>query len=48
MNNSIPTRLADYVTAVLAAEHGHRRNAVTVFVLALISVQSCCQARLAR
>jgi hypothetical protein len=48
MNTSIPTRLADYVTAVLAAEHGHRRNAVTVFVLALISVQSCCQARLAR
>lgn len=48
MNNSIPTRLADYVTAVLANEHGHRRNAVTVFVLALITVQSCCQARLAR
>lgn len=48
MNNSIPTRLADYVNAVLAAEHGHRRNAVTAAVLALISVQSCCQARLAR
>src|SRR5215203_698242 len=48
MNNSLPTRLTDYVSAVLAAEHGHRRNAVTVFVLALISVRSCCQASLAR
>jgi hypothetical protein len=48
MNNSILTRLGDYVSAVLAAEHGHRRNAVSLFVLAIISVQSRCQAWLVR
>lgn len=48
MNNSSSTRLAQYVNATMAKEHGHRRKAVTDFVLALIVVQSGCQARLAR
>jgi hypothetical protein len=48
MNNSGSTRLAQYVNATMAGQHGHCRKAITDFVLALIGVQSGCQARLAR
>jgi len=48
MNNSNPTRLTQYGNAVMSGEHGHRRKAITDFVFALVSVQSCCQAELAR
>lgn len=48
MKNSHPTRLAEYVSATMAGQHGHCRKAITDFVLALIAEQSGCQARLAR
>lgn len=46
--NSCPTRLRQYINALLPAAHGHQQKAVFDFVTALISVQSCCQAKLAR
>lgn len=48
MNNSRPTRLTAYLSVTMTEDHGHRRKAVTDFVLALLAVQSGCQARLAR
>jgi hypothetical protein len=45
---SIPTRLREYISLVLPDAHGHQRKAASDFVLALVSVQSCCQATLAR
>ena len=48
MKNSTPPRLTLYGNAVMTGEHGHRRKAITDFVFALISVQSCRQAELAR
>jgi Transposase DDE domain len=42
------TRLGEYISLVLPDAHGHQQKAVCDFVLALISVRSCCQATLAR
>lgn len=46
--SSCPTRLREYINAMLPEAHGHQRKAVFDFVLALVTVQSCCQAKLAR
>jgi hypothetical protein len=46
--SSLTTRLGEYISLVLPAAHGHQRKAVTDFVRALITVQTCCQATLAR
>jgi hypothetical protein len=46
--SSLTTRLGEYISHVLPAAHGHQQKAVCDFVLALVSVQSCCQAALAR
>jgi hypothetical protein len=40
--------LGEYISLVLPDAHGHQQTAVTDFVLAVVMVQSCCQARLAR
>lgn len=45
---SITTRLREYISRVLPDAHGHQQKAVSDFVLALVSVQSCRQATLAR
>jgi hypothetical protein len=45
---SLTTRLGEYISLVLPDAHGHQQKAVSDFVLALISVRSCCQATLAR
>jgi hypothetical protein len=45
---SIPTRLREYISHVLPHAHGHQQKAASDFVSALIAVQSCCQATLAR
>ena len=46
--NSTPTRLVEYINSIFENAHGHQRNALADFVLALISTRSCCQATLAR
>jgi hypothetical protein len=46
--SSLTTRLGEYISLVLPDAHGHQRKAVSDFVLALVSAQSCCQATLAR
>jgi Transposase DDE domain len=46
--HSVSTRLREYISYVLPDAHGHQQKAVSDFVLALVSVQSCCQATLAR
>ena len=46
--NSAPTRLVEYINSIFDNAHGHQRNALVDFVLALISTRSCCQASLAR
>jgi DDE family transposase len=46
--SSLPTRLREYINALLPDTHGHQRKAVIDFVLALVNVQSCCQAKIAR
>jgi Transposase DDE domain len=46
--HSLTTRLGQYISRVLPAAHGHQQKAVADFVLALVSVRSCCQATLAR
>jgi hypothetical protein len=46
--HSLTTRLGEYISLVLPDAHGHQQKAVADFVLALISVQTCCQATLAR
>lgn len=46
--HSLTTRLGEYISLVLPDAHGHQQKAVTDFVLAVVMVQSCCQARLAR
>lgn len=46
--NSVTTRLREYISQVLPNAHGHQQKAVSDFVLALVTVQSCCQAALAR
>lgn len=45
---SMTTRLREYISLVLPNAHGHQQKAVCDFVPALISLQSCCQATLAR
>jgi hypothetical protein len=45
---SLTTRLGEYISRVLPDAHGHQQKAVADFVLALVSVRSCCQATLAR
>jgi hypothetical protein len=45
---SFSTRLRQYISLVLPGAHGHQQKAVSDFVLALVTVQSCCQATLAR
>ena len=46
--SSYPTRLREYINAMLPNAHGHQQKAIFDFVTALVSVQSCCQAKLAR
>lgn len=46
--SSCPTRLREYINAMLPDAHGHQRKAIFDFVAALVAVQSCCQAKLAR
>jgi hypothetical protein len=46
--SSCPTRLVEYINAMMPSAHGHQRKAIFDFITALVSVQSCCQAKLAR
>ena len=46
--SSCPTRLGEYINAMLPDAHGHQRKAIFDFVTALVTIQSCCQAKLAR
>jgi hypothetical protein len=46
--HSLTTRLDEYISLVLPDAHGHQLKAMTDFVMALVMVQSCCQATLAR
>jgi hypothetical protein len=46
--DALATRLGEYISRVLPDAHGHQQKAVSDFVLALVTVQSCCQATLAR
>lgn len=46
--SSGPTRLREYINALLPDAHGHQQKAIFDFVTALVAVQSCCQAKLAR
>jgi len=47
-SSSLPTRLSEYIAAMLPDAHGHQQKAVWAFVAALIAERSCCQATLAR
>jgi hypothetical protein len=44
----LTTRLGEYISYVLPDPHGPQQKAVSDFVLALVTVQTCCQATLAR
>jgi hypothetical protein len=46
--DSTPTRLVEYINSIFENSHGHQRNALVDFVMALITTRSCCQASLAR
>jgi len=46
--HSFTTRLSEYISLVLPDAHGHQQKAMTDFVMAVVMVQSCCQATLAR
>jgi hypothetical protein len=46
--SSLSTRLGEYISLILPGAHGRQQKAVCDFVLALVSVRSCCQAALAR
>lgn len=46
--DSTPPRLVEYINSIFDNAHGHQRNALIDFVLALLSTKSCCQAALAR
>ena len=46
--HSLTIRLGEYISLILPDAHGHQRKAITDFVLAVMMVQSCCQAGLAR
>ena len=45
---ALPTRLANYIRALLPWAHGHQLKAITTFVAAIIDKQTGCQAALAR
>lgn len=45
---SLTTRLREYINKILPDAHGHQQKAISVFVEAIVFVQSCCQASLAR
>jgi hypothetical protein len=46
--NSLPTRLSDYIAFLLPWAHGHQLKAIGDFVAAIIEQQTACQAQLAR
>lgn len=46
--NSLTTRLGEYISLILPGAHGHQQKAICDFVFALLSVRTCCQAGLAR
>jgi len=46
--HSLTTRLGEYISLILPDAHGHQQKAICDFVLALLSVRTCCQASLAR
>jgi len=46
--DALSTRLNQYISLVLPDAHGHQQKAVADFVRALVGVQTCCQAALAR
>jgi hypothetical protein len=46
--SSLTTRLGEYISLILPDAHGHQQKAICDFVFALLSVQTCCQAALAR
>src|SRR5438270_130936 len=46
--NSLSTRLGEYISLILPGAHGHQQKAICDFVFALLSVRTCCQAGLAR
>jgi len=46
--SSGPTRLREYINAMLPDAHGHQRKTIFDLVTALVSVRSCSQAKLAR
>jgi hypothetical protein len=46
--SSLSTRLGEYISLILPDAHGHQQKAICDFVFALLSVQTCCQAALAR
>ena len=46
--NSLATRLGEYISLILPDAHGHQQKAICDFVFALLSVRTCCQAELAR
>ena len=48
MNQAPPTRLREYIRALLPWAHGHQLNALTTFVAAIFDKQTGCQAALAR
>lgn len=45
---SLTTRLREYINKVLPNAHSHQQKAISIFVEAIVFVQSCCQASLAR
>ena len=46
--NSLPTRLSDYIAFLLPWAHGHPLTAIGDFVAAISEQQTACQAQLAR
>lgn len=46
--HSLSTRLGEYISLILPDAHGHQQKATTDLVLAVVMVQSCCQATPAR
>ncbi len=46
--DALATRLGEYISLVLPDAHGHQQKAVADFVHARVTVQTCCQAVLAR
>src|SRR5215216_7738054 len=46
--SSLTTRLGEYISLILPDAHGHQQKAICDFVFALLNVQTCCQAAIAR